>query len=69
MMIRRIVKAAAIATGAVAVALFAVWPMGYRWNGSPSLPRGLYATAARSDLRSSPMGRRANSASAAIGTR
>ena len=48
--IRRSVKAAAIATGAVAVALFALRPLGYRWNGSPSLPRGLYATAARSDL-------------------
>jgi len=48
--IRRSVKAAAIATGAVAVALFALRPLGYRWNGSPSLPRGLYASAARSDL-------------------
>jgi conjugative transfer signal peptidase TraF len=48
--IRRIVKAAAIAIVAVAVALFALRPLGYRWNGSPSLPRGLYATAARSDL-------------------
>jgi conjugative transfer signal peptidase TraF len=48
--IRRSVKAAAIATGAVAVAVFALRPLGYRWNGSPSLPRGLYATAARSDL-------------------
>jgi conjugative transfer signal peptidase TraF len=49
-LIPRIVKIAAIAAAAIAMALFTLRPMGYRWNGSPSLPRGLYATAVRSDL-------------------
>jgi conjugative transfer signal peptidase TraF len=48
--IRTFTKALAIGAFAVVVATFALWPLGYRINQSPSLPKGLYATVARSDL-------------------
>jgi len=42
--VRSLVKWLAVGACAVAVVLFALWPLGFRWNGSPSLPEGLYAT-------------------------